>query len=221
MSNHPFLFDRINRLKADVARFQYVIYAYETTDYSRYPENFEKLGLEVAMKAEAIACSTRDIVSTLPSIGKKRTLLAAADAQGIKIEKRPFGYEIVMPGLMTKRDDRSNVPFLLEPLSYALDEFARKEMIERYDKALIWFIYEYADDTPARHIRDYDNIESKEVLDMINAFFLLDDGGDFCQLHYSSCRGERDCTRIIISPDICLISCLDREENRHIFSAYV
>lgn len=221
MSNHPLLCNRINRLKDDVTRFKNVVCAYETTDSARYPENFAKLGMEVAMKAEAIACSARDIVSVFPSEGRKRTLQAAADAQGIKVVKQPFGYEIEMPGLMTKRDGRNNAEFILEPLSYALERFAGEEIIERYDQALIWFIYEYASDTPARHIRDYDNIEAKEVLDVVNAFFLLDDGGDFCQLHYSTLRGERDCTRIIISPDISLISCQDPKENRHIFSAYV
>ena len=69
------------------------------------------------------------------------------------------------------------------------------------------FIYEYTEDTPIHCIRDYDNIETKEVLDIINSFFLLDDGGAFCELHYSTRRGNRNGTRVIISSDIGLVSC--------------
>lgn len=206
MSN-PLLCQRLNRLKDDVMRFKNAVCAYETTDAAKYPENFESLGLEVTMKAEAIACSTRNIVSIFPAGGRKRILQAVADTQGIKVSKWKDGYEIIMPGLMTKRDSRNNVEFILEPLSYALDQFTHEHPAERLEQALIWFIYEYGEDTPARHIRDFDNLEAKEVLDVINAFFLIDDGGDFCQLHYSTSRGESDRTRIIISPDMGFIPC--------------
>ena len=45
------------------------------------------------------------------------------------------------------------------------------------------------------------------VVDIINSFFLLDDGGAFCELHYSTRRGNRNGTRVIISSDIGLVSC--------------
>lgn len=202
---------RLNRLKDDVVRFQNAICAYETTDAARYPENFEKLGLDLAMRVEAIACSTRNIASIFSADSRKRLLRTVSEAQGIAVCQNQYGYEIRIPYLMTKRSSRKNAVFLLEPLSFALEEFAAKHPIRRLEHALVWYIYEYAEGTPARHIRDYDNIEAKEVLDVINAFFLLDDGGAFCELHYSTRRGKRDCTRVIISPDICLFSCPNPE----------
>lgn len=200
------LCNRLNRLKDDVVRFKNAICAYETTDAARYPENFESLGMDMVLKAEAIACSTRNIVSIYPAHSRKHMLSTATDAQGIEVKNTKTGYEIVIPGLMPKRNSRHNVQFILEPLSYALEQFCNRCYVERMDKALIWYVYEYSEDTPARHIRDYDNLEAKEVLDMINAYFLIDDSGEHCELHYSTRRGNRECTRIIISSDIDLIS---------------
>ncbi len=40
---------RLNHLHEDALRFQNTLCAYETTDAVRYPENFERLGLDMAM----------------------------------------------------------------------------------------------------------------------------------------------------------------------------
>ena len=82
------LCNRLNRLKDDVVRFKNAICAYETTDAARYPENFESLGMDMVLKAEAIACSTRNIVSIYPAHSRKHMLSTATDAQGIEVRKR-------------------------------------------------------------------------------------------------------------------------------------
>lgn len=198
---------RLNHLREDTLRFQNTLCAYETTDAVRYPENFEKLGLDMVRQAESIACGTRNIVSIFQMNGRERVQSCAAEAQGITVKEQPYGYEVILPHLMPKRNYRNHTVFLLEPLTYALKEFTAVHPICRLEYALIWFIYEYTEDTPIHCIRDYDNIETKEVLDIINSFFLLDDGGAFCELHYSTRRGNRTCTRVIISSDIGLVSC--------------
>lgn len=198
---------RLNHLHEDALRFQNTLCAYETTDAVRYPENFERLGLDMARQAESIACSTRNIVSIFQMNGREQVQSCAAEAQGITVKEQSYGYEVILPHLMPKRNHRNHTVFLLEPLTYALKEFTAVHPICRLEYALIWFIYEYTEDTPIHCIRDYDNIETKEVLDIINSFFLLDDGGAFCELHYSTRRGNRTCTRVIISSDIGLVSC--------------
>ena len=50
----PNLYDRTNRLKDDIIRLKNAVCAYEMTDAARYPENFEDLGMDIAMRAEAI-----------------------------------------------------------------------------------------------------------------------------------------------------------------------
>ena len=198
--------DWLNQLKTEVEQLQRVIYAYEVTDMGRYPMNFESLGMDMVLKAEAIACSVRNIVCKYPSCTRERMLAKAIDAQGIEVFKTSLGYEILIPGLMPKRNRRNNCKFLLEPLSYALKEFFKNHTVERLEKALVWYVYEYDENMSARHIRDYDNLEAKEVLDVVNTFFLIDDSGEFCELHYSTKRGEKNCTHIIISPEVGLFS---------------
>lgn len=204
--NSQEFYNRVNRLKDELIRFRNAVCAYETTDIIRYPENFSRLGMEMVMKAEAIACSTRNIVSTFPLTEKNHVLQTAVDTQGIAVNKKKYGYEIILPGLIAKRSYRYNTEFLLEPLSYAIESFCKNNPITRLEKATIWYIYEYEEDMPSRNVRDYDNLEAKEVLDVINTFFLTDDGGEFCELHYSTKRSLSNCTRIIIMPYIGLFS---------------
>lgn len=198
---------RLNHLREDALRFQDTLCAYETTDAVRYPGIFEKLGLDMVRQAESIACGTRNIVSVFQMNGREQVQSCAAEVQGITVKEQPYGYEVILPHLMPKRNYRNHTVFLLELLTYALKEFTAVHPICRLEYALIWFIYEYTEDTPIHCIRDYDNIETKEVLDIINSFFLLDDGGAFCELHYSTRRGNRNGTRVIISSDIGLVSC--------------
>ncbi len=205
-------YQQLDRLKYDVSRLQNTITDYELTDSSKYPENFEKVGLDVAMQAEAVACTTRSIVSSFMTNGRTQLIHDVAKMQGIRIEENKLGYEIIMPSLMKKRSGKHSVMFLLEPLSYALKRFANTHSIDRMSHAVIWFIYEYAEDVPMCQIRDYDNIEAKEVLDLINTHFLVDDGGRYCELHYSIKRGKRNRTRVVISEDIGLFLCSESEK---------
>ena len=202
------LLNRINRLKDDITRFKNSVCAYEITDATRYPENFESLGVDMAMKAEAIACSTRNIVASFPVNNRNKILKLATNAQGIEISEITNGYEIIIPCLLPKRVNRNNSDFLLEPLSFALENFAKSNNIERIENALICYIYEYENDIPLRKIRDYDNLERKEILDILNTYFLIDDSGLFCELHYSTKIGNRTCTRIKVCKNIGQISYL-------------
>ena len=194
----PNLYDRTNRLKDDIIRLKNAVCAYEMTDAARYPENFEDLGIDIAMRAEAIACTARNLVGTYPASSRKHMMQAVTDAQGIEVVETKQGYEIIIPQLLPKRKGRHNAAFLLEPLSFALESFCRENEICRMEQAFICYTYEYAKGIPVRGIRDYDNLEAKEVLDVINAFFLLDDSGAFCELHYSTMVGKKNCTHIEI-----------------------
>lgn len=86
---------RLNHLREDALRFQNTLCAYETTDAVRYPENFERLGLDMARQAESIACSTRNIVSIFQMNGREQVQSCAAEAQGITVKEQSYGYEVI------------------------------------------------------------------------------------------------------------------------------
>lgn len=73
---------RLNHLREDTLRFQNTLCAYETTDAVRYPENFEKLGLDMVRQAESIACGTRNIVSIFQMNGREQVQSCAAGGTG-------------------------------------------------------------------------------------------------------------------------------------------
>ena len=47
-------------------------------------------------------------------------------------------------------------------------------------------------------VRDYDNLELKQLLDVIAAFLLEDDNGLLCDAYNTTELGEADCTHIFI-----------------------
>ena len=50
---------RITAILDDVSRLQSALYAMSTTDIQRYPDNYEVLSTDAALRGEAIACRLR------------------------------------------------------------------------------------------------------------------------------------------------------------------
>ena len=117
---------RLNHLREDALRFQNTLCAYETTDAVRYPENFERLGLDMARQ-----------VSIFQMNGREQVQSCATEAQGITVKEQSYGYEVILPHLMPKRSHRNHTVFLLEPLTYALKEFTVAHPICRLEYAPI------------------------------------------------------------------------------------
>ena len=50
----------------------------------------------------------------------------------------------------------------------------------------------------ARRIRDYDNLECKQILDTASGFLMTDDSGLLCDAYHSTRLGKKDCTILSI-----------------------
>ena len=50
----------------------------------------------------------------------------------------------------------------------------------------------------ARRIRDYDNLECKQILDTVAAFLMKDDSGLLCDVYHCTQFGTEDCTILTI-----------------------
>ena len=53
-------------------------------------------------------------------------------------------------------------------------------------------------DVPERRIRDYDNLELKQCLDVAASFILTDDNGLLCDAYNTTELGDEDCTRLFL-----------------------
>ena len=63
---------------------------------------------------------------------------------------------------------------------------------------VVCFSHIYAQELPERRIRDYDNLELKQFLDVAASFILTDDSGLLCDAYNTTELGNEDCTRLFL-----------------------
>lgn len=192
------LSQRISSILTDLNRLTNALYAMNTTDIQRYPDNYEVLSTDAALRAEKIACRLRHLVYATTSIRKGEYLASAAAAQGITVEQRGEVLEITLPGLLPKRKQSHSTEYLLDPFTAALEQYTRSHSMPQLQHCVICFSHIYCRDLPERRVRDYDNLELKQFLDVAASFILTDDNGLLCDAYNTTELGEADCTRISI-----------------------
>ena len=196
--NRAILSQRITSILADLNRLTNALYAMNTTDIQRYPDNYEVLSTNAALRAENIACRLRHLIYSTTSIKKEEYLTSAAVMQGIKVEENDGVLEITLPCLLPKRKQRQSTEYLLDPFTAAMSQYARSRPLPRLQHCVVCFSHVYCQDLPKRRVRDYDNLELKQFLDVAASFILTDDSGLLCDAYNTTELGETDCTRISI-----------------------
>lgn len=111
-----------------------------------------------------------------------------ADLLGIKVEETHDWLKISVPAILPKRNQRDNQAFLTRPLRYAIMDYLKENPIERFGSCAICIVHNYDAALGKRRIRDYDNIETKRYLDVIESMLLTNDSG----LLVLSCFGVRE-----------------------------
>ncbi len=123
--------------------------------------------------------------------------------QGIKISFSNRVLSITMPGLLPKRKLRTNTAFLHEPLNLALQTYVTEHSIPLYKRCVVCFSQIYDQSLSLQRIRDYDNLEFKQILDTIASYVLVDDTGLFCDSYHTTELGNYDHTVIfVMEPEI-------------------
>ena len=72
--NRALLSKRISSLLAEVSRLSNALCAMNTMDLQRYPENYELLSTDAALRAEQIACRMRHLVYGFTTVQKHEYL---------------------------------------------------------------------------------------------------------------------------------------------------
>lgn len=162
------------------------------------PDAYGKFSLEAAFRAEKLACSLRHLVYDTAGIKKREYLPLAGDAQGIEIGMWEGMFQIRIPKLLPKRRNRKSVEYLLDPLQGCLEVYAEKNRCPKYRDCVICIIHTYTRENPVSRICDYDNLEWKQVLDVLASFLLVDDSGLLCDAYHTTESGAQDETRIIL-----------------------
>lgn len=189
---------RISSILDDIQRLNSALYAMNTTDIQRYPDNYEVLSTDAALRAETIACRLRHLLYASTSVKKSEYLTSAAVMQGIDIQKRDGIFEITLPCLLPKRRQARSTEYLIDPLTTALEQYVKTHTVQRFRHCVVCFSHMYSRDLPERRVRDYDNLEVKQYLDAVAAWLLIDDGSLFCDVYHTTELGETDQTRMFI-----------------------
>ena len=203
---------RISAILAEVTRLTNALNAMNTANIQRYPDNYEVLSTDAALRAERITCRLRHLIYSTTDIKKEDYLTSAAVMQGIDIQRKGEVLEITLPCLLPKRKQKQNTEYLLDPFTAALNQYAKSNPMPRLRHCVICFSHIYNRALSDRRIRDYDNLELKQFLDVAASFILTDDSGLLCDAYHTTELGDADCTRISIMDSRYFSDWLDARE---------
>ena len=189
---------RIGSILDDLSRLNNALYAMDTTDIQRYPDNYEVLSMDAALRAESVACRLRHLIYASTGIRKAEYLTSAQSAHGIEIAYEEGVLSVSLPSLLPKRRQRQNTEFLLDPLYFAMEQYARENTLPHYRDCVVCFTQVYDQSLPTRRVRDYDNLEMKEVLDIIALYCMTDDTGALCDQFQTTRFADSSCTIISV-----------------------
>jgi len=163
-----------------------------------------KLLHKVAVSSEYLTRNFRDHVgSGYFGATKKDYLLTAAEVLEISVSESNGIVEITIPSLLPKRKNKG-ANFIYDPLYSVLSKYSRDNgKPRRHGKSVLCFTHHYDKERGIKNrIRDYDNLELKDIKDIIALHFLVDDSGYWCSEYHESVLDDKDKTSILImSPE--------------------
>ena len=142
------LSQRIISILSDISRLTNALYALNTTDIQRYPDNYEVLSTDAALRAERIACRLRHLLYATTGVTRDEYLTSAAAVQGIEIRSEDGILEITLPCLHPKRKQRQSTEYLLDPFTAALGQYAKSNPMPRMRHCVVCFSLVYNRDLP-------------------------------------------------------------------------
>ena len=182
---------RITSILGDISRLQSALYAMNTTDIQRYPDNYEVLSTDAALRSESIACRLRHLIYATTTVKKAEYLQSASVMHGIEIRYENGVLEVMLPSLLPKRKQRQSTEFLIDPVYFALNNYADHHPMPKFSHCVVCFSHIYSRGLPARRVRDYDNLELKQLLDVISTFIMADDSGLLCDAYNTTELGNK------------------------------
>lgn len=196
--NRYTLSTRLSRIQDEIPKLSSTISAMKITDTDTYGKNYEELSLDAALRAERIACSLRNLIFAANLAPKPLLMEKTSEIQGIIIRHDADRVEITLPGLMPKRTKRVNTTYLTDPLYYSLEAYTKEHTLPHFKECVVCFSHIFDRTLSSRRIRDYDNLECKQILDTAASFLMTDDSGLFCDAYHTTEFGDRDCTVLTI-----------------------
>ena len=189
---------RIADIQNNLSRLNNNICAMDSLDIQRYPENYEIMSTEAALKAEGIACQLRSLLYASTSVPKAEYLVKAGEVHGIEVSFEDGILEVSMPRLLPKKKSRQSSLFLIDPLHAGLGQYIEEHPLPRFRECVVCISHVYDHELPDWCLLDYDNLQQKQILDTIALYVMADDSGLLCDAYNTTELGDKDGTRIYI-----------------------
>ena len=124
--------------------------------------------------------------------------LQAAEMQGIRIDVTDGILSVRLPALLPKKTHTEGFKFLQSSLHAALKQYAEQQNLPHFRECTVCIEHVYDHCLPIKAVRDYDNLEMKEVLDIIALYCMTDDTGALCDQFQTTRFADSSCTIISV-----------------------
>ena len=162
------------------------------------PAQFAETAKSAALLSERSTASLRGFLFTTTGGMPEGYYQQAAAAQGIKVSATDDYVFVRVPALLPKKKAAEGFKFLVVPLQAAFEEYHRQHALPHFSDCVICIEHIYDRCLPITAVRDYDNLELKQFLDVAASFILTDDNGLLCDAYNTTELGEEDCTRLFL-----------------------
>lgn len=189
---------RIGDILSNLSRLTNNLHAMDSLDIQRYPDNYETISTEAALRAEQVACQLRSLLYATTNISKEEYLVKAGETHGIEITHEEGILTVTLPRLLPKKKSKQSSLFLLDPLGAALSQYAKEKPMPRFRECVVCIAHVYDHSLSERCLLDYDNLQQKQLLDMIALYVMADDNGLLCDAYNTTELGEQICTRVYV-----------------------
>ena len=110
--NRTVLSRRITRIQSDIEKLSNTLCAMDKTDIETYPENYEMLSTDAALRSELITCKVRHLIYSSTGLKKGAIPHGGGDRPGYRyyLPERPFGNHAALPASQKKAAPEYRVP---------------------------------------------------------------------------------------------------------------
>lgn len=176
--------------------------AQKLRDFPEYDPQFKLYSL--VRCAESNTVQLRNLTARTMWQNAEAMYETLASDLGIKVTEEFHWIKITVPAILPSRNRRDNTLFITRPLRASLVQFQRLNPMERFRDCGICIVHKYDAALGLRRVRDYDNIETKRYLDVIEAVLLTNDSGLLCSVLQTTEIGDKDCTEFYLMRPECL-----------------
>lgn len=162
------------------------------------PVQFFKTAKHIALLSERSTAQLRNFLFTTCGGMPQDYYLQAAEMQGIRIDVTDGILSVRLPALLPKKTRTEGFKFLQPALHAALKQYAEQTGLPHFRECTVCIEHVYDRCLPIKAVRDYDNLEMKEVLDIIALYCMTDDTGALCDQFQTTRFSDSSCTIISV-----------------------